>query len=136
MRFKTFNGKFINKNYNKYRIDWNKQEKSQFQTDVKLFLKPYLYNHIVYSEMPCLHTRLRIDIYDATSRMAYEISGRQHQNYVEFFAKSRSGYLNQIKCDMLKLRFCEINNIKMIEIFPEDMPLTKQWFIEKYNLYL
>lgn len=136
MRLKTIYGKERNKNYQKYRIDWAKQERSKFQTNVKLWLKPYLEAHIVYSEFPCIGTLLKIDIFDATTNIAYEISGVQHQKFNEFFQGNRLGYLNQIKRDFNKQKFCDVNNIKLIEIFPEDLPLNKEWFFEKWGVSL
>lgn len=136
MRFKKLNGKLIYKNCNKYKINWEKNEKSKFQTNVKLFLKPYIYNHIVYSEFPCFGTLLKIDIFDATTKIAYEISGEQHQKYNKFFQKTRLNYLNQIKRDLTKAKFCDINNIILIEIFPSDLPLSYQFFIDTYGIYL
>lgn len=136
MRLKTPSGKLVYKNLSRYKIDWDKDERSQFQTDIKKFLYPYLKNHIVYSECPVPGTRLKIDIYDATIQVVFEISGQQHIEYNKFFHKSRLDFLGQIKRDMLKAKFCEVNNIKMVEIFDADLPLTKEWFLEKYDISL
>jgi len=137
MRFKTLSGKFVSKNCNKYKINWDKEEKSKIQTEVKKFLYPYLKTHIVYSEFPVFGTLMKIDIFDATSNVAYEIQGRQHGEYVKFFHKNRLNYLAGIKRDMKKIKWCEINNITLCEIFEEDLQdLSRQWFIEKFNVYL
>lgn len=136
MRFKTVLGKSIYKNCSKYRINWTKKERSKFQTDVKLFLFPFLESHIVFSEFPVFGSRMKIDIFDATTKVAYEINGKQHNAYVPFFAKNRSGYLKQIKRDCKKAKWCEDNGILLVEIFPSDMPVTKQWFIDTYGIYL
>ena len=79
---------------------------------------------------------MKIDIFDFTSKIAYEISGRQHTEFVPHFHKSRSDFLGQIKRDMAKINFCEKNNITLVEIYPDDLPLTKEWFATKYNIYL
>lgn len=136
MRFKTLKGRERTKDFSKYRINWDKKEKSKFQTQVKDFLAPFLKNHIVYSEMPMLGTLYRMDIYDATTRICYEAAGFQHEKFTPFFQKNRLGFLQQIKRDSNKARYCEINQIKLVEISPADLPLTKQWFFDNYQIYL
>ena len=135
MKLYNLNGRLISKNFDHYKINWAKQERSNFQTEVKLFLKPYLITHLVYSEFPVPSTLLRLDIFDYTTKVAYEISGRQHTEFVKHFHKNKSAYLDQIKRDMKKYDFCEKNNITLIEIYPEDLPLTKEWF-KKFNVFL
>lgn len=136
MRLLSLNHKLINKNYHKYLINWDKKEASKFQTDVKNFLYPYLKLHICYSEFPIVQTRMRIDIFDATTLIAYEIMGVQHNEYIPFFHGNPAHYLAQIKRDVKKAQFCEINGIKLIEINPEDMPLSPQFFKEKFDIIL
>lgn len=135
MKLYNLNGRLISKNFDQYRIKWDKKERSIFQTDVKQFLRPYLITHLVYSEFPVPSTLLKIDIFDYTTKVAYEISGRQHTEFVKHFHKSKSAFLGQIKRDFKKIDFCEKNNIILVEIYPEDLPLTKEWF-EKFNVYL
>jgi len=136
MRLQTLSGRLVNKDYKKYLINWSKKEASNFQTEVKFFLYSFLKNHIVFSEFPIVGTRYRIDIFDATTKTAYEIVGVQHTKFVKFFHGNSANYLAQIKRDVKKEKFCEINNIKLIEILPEDLPLTKDFFKNKFNLDL
>ncbi len=136
MRFKNLSGRLVYKNCSKYRINWDKAEKSKFQTSVKNFLKPFLSSHMVFSEFPVFGSRMRIDIFDGTTKVAYEVNGLQHNSYVPFFAKTRSDYLEQIKRDLKKQEWCDSNGIILCEIFPDDLPLSKKWFQDKYNIYL
>lgn len=140
MRLLSLQRRPYKKNYHKYLINWDKKEASKFQTDVKNFLYPYLKFHIVYSEFPIPRTmvngRMRIDIFDATTLIAYEIMGIQHGQYTPFFHGNPAHYLAQIKRDVKKAEFCEINNIKLIEINPEDMPLSPKFFKEKFDIIL
>src|SRR5438309_1011195 len=116
MRLKTTNGKSIYKNCEKYKIDWEKNERSHIQKAVKDFLKPFIKNHIVFAEFPVFGTKLKLDLFDATSRICYETNGRQHTEYVPFFHKNRSAFLAQIKRDMKKHKWCEENDIILVEI--------------------
>lgn len=135
MKLYNLNGRLISKNVERFRIKWDKKERSNFQTEVKQFLKPYLITHIVYSEFPLFSSLLKFDIFDYTTKVAYEISGRQHTEFVPHFHKNKSAYLGQIKRDFKKIDFCEKNNIILVEIYPEDLPLSKEWF-EKFNVFL
>lgn len=138
MKFYNLNRKLISKSYYKYRIDWDKKERSQFQTDVKNFLRPYLQFHVVFSEFPIPSTRLKIDIFDASAMVCYEIQGEQHRAFNSFFNNgSRLNYLHALQRDGKKVKWCEINNITLCEIYPEDLKdLSPKWFKEKYNIVL
>ena len=49
------------------------------------------------------------------------MQGDQHTKYVPYFhGKNKINYINQLQRDHEKLKFCEINNIELIEIFSKD----------------
>ncbi len=103
----------------KYLIDWEAKSKSNIQFKTKLFLSQYWMSHVVFEEFPVAGTRLRFDFYNANKRIAVEVHGRQHVKFVPFFHKRRSGFVSQIRRDQQKIDFCELNNIKLVEIFDE-----------------
>jgi len=132
MRFKTITGKEKFQHIEKYRIKWDKPSLSKFQFGVKQFLKPYWKQQVCYEEMPVAGTRLRIDIYNASKRIAIECDGKQHDEYNKFFhKKNKWNYFFQIKRDYKKYHWCEINNIKLIQIKPKDLPLSLKFFKEQ-----
>jgi len=62
-------------------------------------------------------TRLTIDFYNATKNIAIEVQGNQHTKYNKFFHKgNKMNYLDQLKRDDEKLAFCDLNNIKLLEV--------------------
>jgi hypothetical protein len=129
MRFKDLNGRERYLNIEKSRIRWDDSSVSKFQFEVKQFLKYYWSHHVVYEEMPLLGTRLRLDFYNANKKIAIECNGRQHGTYNKFFHKgNRYNYFYQIKRDSKKFFWCEKNGITLIEIEPEDLPLTENFF--------
>jgi hypothetical protein len=82
-------------------------------------------------------TRLRFDIVNVTKRVAVEINGKQHESYNSYFHRgSRINFLNQIKRDQTKRDWCELNGFVMVEILPEDLPLSEKFFAERYGLEL
>ena len=109
------------KNAKKYLIKWRGKSRSKFQSSVKEFLYPYWKDDIVFEEFKIVGTRMTFDLYNANKKIAIEVQGIQHTKYVKFFHGSRLRYLQQLKRDDKKLRFCEINDIKLVEIYPSDL---------------
>ena len=109
------------KNLKKYLINWDGKSKSKFQKEIKKFLKRYWRHHVVFEEFPVVGTRLTLDFYNANKKIAVEAQGEQHIRFVEFFhGNYRNNYLDQLKRDQQKMQFCEINNIKLAEIYYND----------------
>lgn len=122
MKFKTISGSETTlKNAKKYLINWKKTSRSKFQTSVKNFLNPYWFNDIVFEEFKIVGTRLSFDFYNANKRIAIEVQGAQHTKYVKFFHGSRLNYLDQLRRDEKKLKFCNVNDITLVEIYPNDI---------------
>lgn len=109
------------KNAKKYLIKWRGKSRSKFQSSVKEFLHPYWKDDIVFEEFKIVGTRMTFDLYNANKKIAIEVQGAQHTKYVKFFHGSRLKYLQQLKRDDKKFRFCEINDIKLVEIYPNDL---------------
>ena len=122
MEFKTISGSIKRvKNIRKRVIDWEAPSKSKRQREVKKFLKKYWRSQVVFEEFPVAGTRLSIDFYNANKKIAIEVQGSQHTKYNKFFhAGNRSNYLQQLKRDEMKFKFCELNEISLIEIYDSD----------------
>lgn len=123
MKFKTIHGslKRVPKVRN-YLIDWDGESKSKIQFNTKKFLKDYWQNHVVFEEFPVAGTRLSLDFYNATKKIAIEVQGAQHRKYVPFFhGGHKSNYLDQLRRDKQKMEFCSINEIKLMEVYDGDV---------------
>lgn len=135
MKFYTADGKLRNlKNPKKYHINWKASSLSKFQKGVKDFLFPFWKNDVVFEEFRIVGSRLSLDFYNANRRVAVEVQGAQHTKFVKHFHKNRLKYLEQLRRDQKKLDFCEMNDITMVEIYPEDT-VDKALF-EKQGIYL
>lgn len=137
MRLFNIYGRLVSKNVQKYRIKWNKKSRSKIQYKVKQLLKPYWQNQVVYEEFPVYGTKMKVDILNATKRVAVEVQGRQHSEFNKFFHKnSRSEYLQSIKRDQDKALWLQKNSFKLIEITEEDInnsgAISAEDFLLKY----
>jgi hypothetical protein len=129
MRLYSTSGRLVNKNVSKYLIDWKKKSRSKIQFKIKQFLKEYWQNHIVYEEFPVYGTRLKVDILNATKRIAVEVNGNQHTSFNKFFHKTRINYLRSIQRDHKKLEWLKTNDFELIEIEEKEVPLVSYEFI-------
>lgn len=136
MKFKTLTGaaRTISK-AKKYLVDWDAKSKSKIQKSTKDFLKSYWEKHVVFEEFPVAGTRMSLDFYNANKKIAIEVQGAQHTRYTPFFhGKNKYNYINQLRRDQDKQRFCEINNIILVEIYSID-ELSEDFF-KKLGIYL
>lgn len=105
-----------------YAIKWDGKCRSKFQSKVREFLRPYWKTHMVFEEFPIPHSRLSIDFFNWTRKVAVEVQGEQHLKYNKFFhGNHRLKYLQQLKRDDKKLEFCERFGIVLVEIYPTDI---------------
>ena len=136
MKLKMLNGMLRAKNVESRRIDWNGSSKSKLQLKVKAALKSRWGKHIVYEEFPVFGTRLTIDFYNATKNIAIEVQGSHHTGYVKnYFHKGKQDYLHQNHKDMEKRRFCDINNIKLIEVFESERGDIDEEFLDELGAF-
>ena len=136
MKFKTLTGSTKRvPNIKKKLIDWEKSSRSKFQYRVKKFLEPYWENHVVFEEFPIVGTRMSLDLYNANKKIAVEVQGGQHTKYVpHFHGGYKNNFIAQLNRDQDKLKFCQLNDITLIEVYEKDS-LNKKLF-RKYGVDL
>lgn len=127
----------VQKNWAKYAIKWDKSSRSNYQFKVKQFLKKYWKHHLVYEEFPVVGSRMTVDIFNATLRLAIEVQGEFHGGYSEWAHKGNPlNYKAQVERDLLKESWCEKNGIRYIEIFPDDIENLSKDFFESLGVSL
>ena len=135
MKFYSIDGKLRNlKNPRKYHINWDGSSRSKFQKNVKDFLYQYWKNDVVFEEFRIVGSLLSLDFYNANKKIAIEVQGAQHTKFVKHFHKTRFKFVEQLKRDHNKLDFCELNNITLVEIYPEDE--INESFFTNQDIYL
>jgi hypothetical protein len=137
VRLYNVKGKLQSKIVTRYLIDWGKKSRSKIQFKVKQFLKSYWENHVVYEEFPVYGTRMKVDILNATKKIAVEVNGRQHSSFNSFFHNnSRANYLSSIKRDVKKAEWLEKNGFTLIEIEQDEVNQLSEDFIVKNGIKL
>lgn len=122
MKFISLSGKLRPlRNLNKYIINWDKQSRSKFQTNVKNYLRQYWSQNVVFEEMPIVGTRMTLDLYNANKKIAIEVQGRQHQTFVKHFHGNLLNFKYQLDRDNNKEAFCAKNGITLVTIFDKDV---------------
>ncbi len=136
MKLLDIHGRPRSRTVTKFKVDWNKKSRSKLQFNVKQFFKPYWGGHIVYEEFPVYGTRLKVDILNATKKIAIEVQGQQHESFNKFFHdNSRAKYLDSIKRDAQKAAWLESNGFVIMYIYEKDVPnLSLSFFRETYGL--
>lgn len=137
MRLLNVNGKLVFKNVSRFLIKWDKPSKSIIQYKAKQFLKPYWNGQIVYEEFPVYGSLLKVDIVNATLRIAIEVHGPQHSEYHWFHGGKPSEYLHSIQRDIKKMDWLAANNFTIAEIYHTEIDLlSKKFFLEKFGISL
>ena len=132
---KLRSNKLIEVPIKKYLVKWDEPCRSKFQYNVKQWFKPYWRGHICLEEFMIPGSRLRVDLVNLNKRILVEINGVQHDEFNEHFHRnSRLQFLGQITRDQAKKDWAEANNFRVIEILPEDLPLSREFFREKYGI--
>ena len=137
MRLYNVRGRLQSKNVNKYLIDWDAKCKSKIQKKVKDFFRRHWESHVVYEEFPVFGSRLKVDLLNATKRIAVEVQGQQHTSYSKFFHGSRTGYWKSIKRDVTKENWLINNEFQLVEVnYDEVEGLSKKFLKEHYGIIL
>ncbi len=138
MRFKTLKGRDKSVAIHRYVVDWDSTSLSKFQFAVKQFLRQHWANAVVCEELPVAGTRMRLDFYNATKRIAVECDGVQHNGFNKHFHRgSLSVFQQQIGRDNDKQTWCDLNGITLVRIFPTDVEkLSRAWFKDNYEVDL
>ena len=104
MRLYNVYGKLQSKQVTRFLVNWDKPCRSKVQFKTKQFLKKFCENQVVYEEFPVYGTKMKVDILNATKKIAVEVQGNQHVSFNKFFHNnSRLNILSQSRETLKKL---------------------------------
>ncbi len=123
----------------KYRIDYTKKAPSKGAREVKEFLKKFCGSDVVCEELRIPKTLLRVDFVNFTKKFALEYNDDQnnnaHDNFISHFhSGNKMNFVKGMKRDMDKIEQLERNGFTVIIVYKQDLPLTRAWFSEKYDI--
>ena len=138
MKLYNIYGRVVNRNVFKYLIKWDSKSRSKIQEKTKLFLKDYWKNHVVYEEFPVYGSRMKVDLLNATKKIAVEVHRPQHTEFNKFFHNnSRLNFLKSIKRDVKKEEWLKLNKYTFVEIYYDEVSdLSEKFFKDTYNIIL
>ena len=90
--------------------------RGKFQTLVGNMLAELYPSDYILEEFPCVGEALHLDFFMPRKKIAIEVQGRQHNQFVEFFHGTADGFKAQRARDLRKAEWCELNNIRLVKI--------------------
>lgn len=136
MRWLKHSDKYVWHSDNKYRIKWDKKAPSKGAQAVKDFLYKYCRNQIWYEEYRLPGCLLKVDFLSPNKKIAIEFQGVQHSKFNPHFHGNRLGFLKSIRRDIQKEEILTLNGYTLVEIFDEDLPVSRKFFLENYNIMI
>ena len=98
---------------------FNKSENQCYEIIDKLGIIPDLKRQktiSVFDDQLGINRNLRIDFFSISQNLAIEYDGEPHTRFVKRFHENREGYLDQLRRDELKNKYCKENGIKLLRI--------------------
>lgn len=118
------------KNARRYYINWHGKTRSKFQDAAKKFFYPYWANDLCMEEMPLVGTLMKFDLVNISKKIVCEVMGEQHTKFNKHFHGTKNKFLGQIKRDLKKHEWCELNGFTLVEVYSEK-ELTYEYFLSQ-----
>ena len=90
--------------------------RGKFQSEVGNILSEIFPGDVICEEFPCSGENLSLDYFVPRKKVAVEVQGRQHYQFVEFFHGDKDGFEKQQKRDTRKEEWCKLNGIRLVKI--------------------
>jgi len=116
MIVKLLNGSCTKINLKKYLSD-KSFSKSRFQKSVKEQLSRQYPDDNIFEEVYVPVEKFYLDFFIPSRFMVIECQGRQHNEHVKFFHRTKTDFNKQKERDGRKKEWCALNNFRLIEIY-------------------
>jgi len=119
MKFKTLSNREIRMDIlpERYPMRSREQSKSVGQFLLGRSLRAiYGTSAVILEEFPIPDERLFIDFYMPHHSLAFEYHGPQHDEFNRFFHGDKKGFLKSQERDTRKRGWCDINDIRLVEV--------------------
>ena len=81
---------------------------------------------VIYQEMPCFGSRLKIDFYIHELKLAFEFDGLQHEKYNPFFHGTKKSFMESKNRDLEKELWCEKNGIRLVRVTAQSLDKVEE----------
>ncbi len=137
MKFKTLNGREVACEVSQQRYPMRASEncRSAGQYHLGQQLKNLYTSAAILEEFSIPGSKLSLDFYIPSFRVAFEFQGEQHDAFNPFFHKDKNDFAKQSQRDQNKKDWCKLNSIKLIEIREQNITLEqlKSTILESIN---
>ncbi len=119
MKILDIHGNLVSIRPNLATQNFHPESKSKFQLGVRNQLIKKYPHETIYEDFVIPGSQLSIDFIIFRIKKAYEADGSQHTKFNAFYHGDRIAghrYAQQIKNDVLKSNWCEVNGIELIRI--------------------
>ena len=122
MKVMGLNGREYNIDLKKYIIkNDDKTVKSKYHIAARKLLAEMFKGYSILEEVklpgsrcPSKKSALFLDFFIPTLSLGVEVHGRQHYEFVQFFHKTKAGFLTSRRRDFIKEDWCELNSIELV----------------------
>ena len=123
MKLKRLNGALVTIRINpaKYPIRSREQSRSRGQFNLGKKLRLIYTTASILEEFSIPGSRLSLDFFIPSRNLAFEFQGIQHDKFNSFFHETKADFQRQRSRDADKLRWCQMNEITLIEVRDKDM---------------
>lgn len=130
MRVRDLEGKEHPWNLTKY-VNKKRARCSEYhKTAREILSKLYPFDQIL-EEVHLPGTQLYADFFIPKQMLVVEVQGEQHTNFTPFFHKDKQSFGKAKQRDKVKLEWCEINNIRLVELsYTEDEQIWREKIIQ------
>lgn len=90
---------------------------SNFQKEFQSLIENKFKGFSIIKEFTIPGTKLRIDFYLPSLKMAFEVQGEQHFKFIKYFHGTANKFLKQQENDELKRQWCKLNNITFYHVY-------------------
>lgn len=118
MKVKDLSGKehHLDIRASQYKMKSEKAAKSKIQYNCGQLIKKRFPLDVILEEVTIPGEKLYIDFFIPQKRIAFEIQGNQHQEFVPFFHGNEKGFEESKIRDQRKLKWCDINEITLYTV--------------------
>ena len=121
MKVIGLNNKIYNLSLPKIVLKDDQTKRSKPHLRAKEILGGLFRGELIYEEVGLPGSgRLKVDFYVPRHSLMVEVQGRQHSEYVGHFHKNKLAFLKQLKRDQNKRKWCELNQIVLVELYDGD----------------